>query len=131
MALSFDEALFFMDHLFLPPKLPDKADKDHGAKKLLTHFATAARKYGESLDPATRLEWRPIANSIGVWREMYHSGGSCETLIQQRIKLMDHKCKSSPFYLNFPLRSLSYPAFVPSRPEHSTSDHSARVCLQI
>lgn len=92
MALSPAEAEFLLNHLFLPPKLPDKSDEDHAATKLLTLFATAAQNYAKELDPETRSKWLPIANSILKWRDVYQQGEACEKSIEETIKTMEDKC---------------------------------------
>lgn len=97
MALSPEEAKFFLHHLFLPPKLPEKSDEDRAATKLLTLFATMAQNYGKDLDFQTQRNWLPIAKSISKWRDVYQEGEACEQLIQDTIKAMEIKSMSPAF----------------------------------
>lgn len=92
MILSDKEAEFLLHHLFLPPKLPDKSDEDHAAKKLLTLFADTAKDYGDKLDPKIQADWQPIANSIAKWRDVYQQGESCEKYLEDTIKTMISGC---------------------------------------
>lgn len=133
MAISPDEAQFFLNHLFLPPKLPDQSDHDHAAKKLLTLFATIAHKYGDSLDQAERLEWLPIANSISTWRDVYSPGTLCEKVIEERLKSMDYQGMESNIYCQnrLILTSSSYITCLPRSPEHSCLSNTTRGCLQV
>lgn len=93
MGLSEAQALFLVNHLFLPPKLPHISDREKCASKLLKLFAIAAEDYGQQLDEASQADWKPIAESVSKWRHLYQSGGLLEMYVEQSIKEMVHKCK--------------------------------------
>lgn len=95
MDISRDEATFLINHLFLPPKLPNESDEEKGAAKLLDLLAIVAREYGRRLDAAAELEWRPIAQSMATWRDAYKHGELYEDF-EDKVTNMLPRCMYKP-----------------------------------
>ncbi|KAL7275320.1 hypothetical protein RUND412_001745 [Rhizina undulata] len=88
MALTSEQLEYIINHLFLPPKLPQKADEGVGEKEaaLLTCVYNAAEAYEHHLAGSAKKQWVSIVNMLSKAKKIQHSGSfSMDRLVSAMV----------------------------------------------
>ena len=84
-----ERAKFFIDHLFLPPKLPEGSDDEAHAGSILLKLCEAAQAYSSNpnISSAERHSWLSIVASLEQWYTVWDSQLSEEFLYKAISKM--------------------------------------------
>ena len=92
-------AKFLYQHLFLPPKLPQKDHDEYGAHELLKQVSIITHAFSKAVTTETeRRVSKQIAHSTEQWIDIYDTGTPCRDRIVECLKNM----QANGLYIRFP-----------------------------
>ncbi|KDQ19885.1 hypothetical protein BOTBODRAFT_183913, partial [Botryobasidium botryosum FD-172 SS1] len=84
--MQISELLYLIDHLFLPPKLPQKNESNVANERALCAFVQrCANQFLLQLPLAQRLVWSPSFRFLGPLYELYHSNALPMAMLQDKL----------------------------------------------
>ena len=88
---------FSIQHVFLPPKLPQSDHEEHGADHLLKTVAQAATEFSCSfpLSSDEHQVWTKLSYSLRKWIDIYDRGTPCNGKIVKALQTMDEDGKTA------------------------------------
>lgn len=91
---------FLINHLVLPPKLPQsqEEDLDKGHNVLLDFIYRNAVKFGNLCDKDDQMHWKHIVKMLSVWKETSQSGALSPDVLETNLMSMKPNGKD---YLDF------------------------------
>ena len=91
---------YIINHVFLPPKLPQKDDSDtRKSASLIDELLAALRSLQPHISEQERLEWTPCIKMVGKMLELRdHLGGLVAEKVQITLKKMMDRGTNKPYF---------------------------------
>lgn len=91
---------YIIDHVFLPPKLPQKDDSDaRKSASLIDELLAALRSLQAHIPEQERSEWIPCIKMVGnMLKPRDHLGGLVAEKVQTTLKEMMDRGEDEPFF---------------------------------
>lgn len=90
--LTLAEAQFLIDHLFLPPKVPEQNHNEEGIDAAFDLLLASAKHFKMSLDGSDDSRWNHILTSIRSWSVIWEEKVACKETIAKSIGDMKLDC---------------------------------------
>lgn len=102
MDLSDSHFDFAVNHVFLPPRLPDEEDEDLWGKELslLRLVKSLAEQFASQLPHESSTKWQPVLVMLQTWMDTTRFGGIDEESLNAALKGLnvDGMLRNREFY---------------------------------